>query len=110
MEVIAVDTNILLYTCDARDARKQNAAQVLVRGLQEPVLLWQVACEFIAASRKLVETGFTQAAAWDRLRDFAAFWHSTLYAARLYAGVTRLCSEDIPGSAIPGLEVVDPFA
>lgn len=130
----AVDTNILLYTCDARDSRKQELAQGLVRGLQDPVLLWQVACEFISASRKLRPQGFTAEKAWAQLQSLAeswplsipgasmlaagrgfhlqqgvSFWDSMLYAACLDAGVTRLYSEDRPGSAIPGLEIVNPF-
>ena len=48
-------------------------------------------------------------------RDFhlargVSFWDSMLYAACLDTGVTRLYSEDVPGSAIPGLEIVNPFA
>jgi len=33
-----------------------------------------------------------------------------LFAACLEAGVTRLYSEDVPGAAIPNLEIVNPFA
>jgi hypothetical protein len=48
---------------------------------------WQVACEFIAASRKLAELGFTAAHAWQRLAEF------------------------LPGrTKIQSLEIVSPFA
>ena len=32
--------------------------------------MWQVACEFLAASRKLDKQGFTPAHAWNRLGEF----------------------------------------
>ncbi len=49
----AVDTNVLVYAKDPRDPRKRAIAVALVRDLDEGLLLWQVACEFLAASRKL---------------------------------------------------------
>lgn len=48
--MIAVDTNILLYVHDPRDARKQRIAMELVNALDDPALLWQVACEYVAAA------------------------------------------------------------
>jgi predicted nucleic acid-binding protein len=48
----AVDTNILIYVKDPRDARKQAVAASLTSSLTDGVLLWQVACEYVAASRK----------------------------------------------------------
>ena len=51
--MIALDTNILIYACDKSDARRQQVALDLVSGTADGVLLWQVACEFVAASRKL---------------------------------------------------------
>lgn len=45
----AVDTNVLIYVHDPRDREKQATADALVRSLIDGVLLWQVACEFIAA-------------------------------------------------------------
>ncbi len=60
----AVDTNILIYSCDGRDPASQARAREVMSSLTQPVLLWQVACEFIAASRKLADHGFTQEAAW----------------------------------------------
>jgi hypothetical protein len=46
----AVDTNILLYVHDPRDASKQRAADALLDSLSEGALLWQVACEHARAS------------------------------------------------------------
>lgn len=131
----AVDTNVLIYACDGRDPLKQERALALVGSLDSSVLLWQVACEFVAASRKLAGQGFTPVAAWDRLAEFAAimpivaptpnalqlakaihldrgvsFWDSVLLGACLDAGVSRLHSEDVPGGRIEGIEVVNPFA
>lgn len=57
----AVDTNVLIYARDPRDAVKQQKAVNLTIGLNDGALLWQVACEYIAASRKLLPFGFTQA-------------------------------------------------
>jgi len=49
----AVDTNILIYVNDPRDAIKQGIASSLIASMTDGVLLWQVACEYLAASRKL---------------------------------------------------------
>ena len=40
----AVDTNVLLYAHDPRDAAKQATAASLLSSLTDGVLLWQVAC------------------------------------------------------------------
>ena len=50
--MIALDTNILIYACDKADPKRQQAALDLVSSASDGVLLWQVACEFVAASRK----------------------------------------------------------
>lgn len=55
----ALDTNILIYACDKAEPRRQQIALDLIAKATDAVLLWQVACEFIAASRKLREQGFT---------------------------------------------------
>jgi predicted nucleic acid-binding protein len=130
--MIALDTNILIYCCDSRDTRRQQIALDIVAGTTDGILPWQVACEFIAASRKLAEQGFTATAAWQRLAEFLAlfplimptpavlklhlqqrwaFWDATLVSACIESGVTRLYSEDLPGRAkIRSLEIVSPFA
>lgn len=134
--MIALDTNILIYCCDRRDPRRQQIALDLVAATTNGVLPWQVACEFIAASRKLAEQGFTVAEAWQRLAEFLAifplimptpavleraralhiqqqwaFWDATLVSACIESGVTRLYSEDLPGRAkVESIEIVSPFA
>ena len=51
--MIALDTNILIYACDKADLKRQQVALDLISNAHDGVLLWQVACEFVAASRKL---------------------------------------------------------
>jgi predicted nucleic acid-binding protein len=132
----AVDTNVLIYSRDPRDPRKQSAANALLASLPDGVLLWQVACEYVAASRKLERFGydFAQAmadvsdmrTAWQTvlptwrvvdsaerlLRKYSlSFWDALLVAACLEAGVTRLYTEDFDDAVrAEGLEVINPFA
>lgn len=132
----AVDTNVLIYSRDPRDPKKQTTANNLLATLADGVLLWQVACEYLAASRKLEQFGYdlTQAladisdmrAAWltvlptwevaDRaerlLQKYSlSFWDALLVGACLEAGVTRLYTEDFDDSLrAEGLEVINPFA
>lgn len=134
--MIALDTNVLIYACDRSDSKRQQTAIDLVASSREGVLLWQVACEFIAASRKLSAHGFTAADAWSRLSEFlevlrlvlpspgvlqraeslhvihgVSFWDALILAACVEAGVETLYSEDLPGlPTVGGLQVVNPFA
>lgn len=131
----AFDTNVLIYACDGSDPVRQAKALELIASAIDAVLLWQVACEFIAASRKLAAQGFKQEDAWNRLADFLSlfplvtpssqvlmraeelhlrqgwsFWDAMIVAACLECGVTRLYSEDLPGGSAPsGLKLVNPF-
>src|SRR5258708_35911963 len=130
--MIAFDTNVLIYACDRADPKRQTRALELIASATDGVLPWQVACEFIAASRKLATQGFTQDDAWKRLTDFLslfplvtptsqalfrarelhlqqgwAFWDAMIIAACLECGVSCLYSEDLPGRSAPqGIEVV----
>ena len=130
--MIAFDTNILVYFFDDRVPQKQAMARSLISGTADGVVVWQAACEFIAASRKL--KGFSAEDAWASLGDFLAmfplvlpgaealaaarrlhldqglsFWDSMLLGACQEAGVQRVYSEDLPGNKVPGVEVVNPF-
>jgi predicted nucleic acid-binding protein len=121
--MIALDTNILIYACDKREPARQKTALDMIAGSSDAVLLWQVACEFVAASRKLADQGFTREDAWARLAEYLAlfpltlpgpsvldraralhrdkqwsFWDAMIVAACLECGVTRLYSEDLPGA------------
>lgn len=134
--MIAPDTNILIYCCDKRDLGRQRAALDLVASTGDGILLWQVACEFVAASRKLAPYGFTTVDAWERLADFMAifplilptpgaldrarvlherngrsFRDAMIVAPCVEAGVTLMYSEDLPGSTgLVPIEIVNPFA
>jgi predicted nucleic acid-binding protein len=133
--MIALDTNILIYACDKADRKRQQVALDLISKAGDGVLLWQVACEFVAASRKLISQGFTTIDAWERLADYLSlfplilptsgalerarilhaedgwsFWDAMIVASCLECGVTRLYSEDLPGRAVRWpLEIVNPF-
>ena len=131
----AVDTNILLYVHDPRDPDKQARAATLVRSLTDGVLLWQVACEYLAASRKLEPFGYNRAQAGEDIRDLRrtwttilpgwdllqraedllarfnlSFWDSLIVAACHEGNLTKLYSEDFgPYPRIDALEIVNPF-
>jgi predicted nucleic acid-binding protein len=133
--MIALDTNILIYAYDGAERKRQQTAIDLISTARDAVLLWQVACEFIAASRKLHGQGFTTADAWNRLSELlglfplvtpgaevldrarqlhlghqVSFWDATILAACQDANVSTLYSEDIPGLAnLDPLRVVNPF-
>ena len=132
----AVDTNVLIYVRDPRDPAKQQKAVQLTTGLSDGALLWQVACEFVAASRKLAPFGFIQTRAWhevERLRVLwklilpsenvltraeqltathsLSFWDAMIVAACMEGGITRLYTEDFDNSLTQttGVEIVNPF-
>jgi len=133
--MIAVDTNVLIYACDQSESRRQSIALDLIASSKEGVLLWQVACEFLAASRKLSKQGFTSTQAWNRLVEFqdllplvlpsaanltharelhtqrgVSLWDALILAACLDAGVDVLYSEDVPAlETLETLRVINPF-
>lgn len=74
----AVDTNVLIYAHDPRDTTKNSIAISLVDSLFDGVLLWQVACEFLWASRKLVPFGYDQTQAWSEVRRLRRAWRMTI--------------------------------
>jgi predicted nucleic acid-binding protein len=130
----AVDTNILIYVNDPRDSVKRQAAAYLVSSLTEGILLWQVACEYLAASRKLESLGYNRAQAYQYIRDLQQVWYTALptwsvidraenlisrfnlshwdsmiIAACLEANIHTLYTEDLGYSSIDGLKIVNPF-
>lgn len=130
----AVDTNIIIYVNDPRDPVKQRVAISLISNLVEGVLLWQVACEYLAASRKLESLGYDRAQAYQYIRDLGQVWYTALpkwsvveraeslmdrfslshwdsmiIAACLEVNVQTLYTEDLGYSNIDGLEIVNPF-
>jgi hypothetical protein len=74
----AVDTNILIYSRDPRDPQKQSAANSLLASLTNGVLLWQVACEYIAASRKLERFGYDVTQAMSDVMDMRTVWRTVI--------------------------------
>lgn len=132
----ALDTNVLVYAHDTREPEKQQKAADLIASLTDGVLLWQVACEYLAASRKLEPLGYSLTQAWRDIYDLRSvwatllpswdvidranlllsthqlsFWDAMIVAACLDGGVLRLYTEDLGGqSHINGLEIVNPFA
>jgi predicted nucleic acid-binding protein len=73
-----IDTNVLLYVHDPRDPAKQEIAASLLQSLTDGVLLWQVACEYIAASRKLEPLGYSHVQAWQDISDLRRVWTTVL--------------------------------
>jgi len=133
----AVDTNVLIYARDPRDSVKQQKARELAANLTDGALLWQIACEFIAASRKLTVVGYTQAQAWGELEQLRvlwklivpsenvfvraeqltgtqnlSFWDAMIVAACMEGNITRLYTEDFDSSLkqATGVEIVNPFS
>ena len=131
----AVDTNVLIYAHDPRDVRKNDIANALVAGLDDGVLMWQVACEYVSAIRKLPAYVYDQkkalqdlgtlSRAWTLIRPnwsvlenaerlgsrfSLSWWDALLISACLEGGVERLYSEDFDAyTRIDGLELVNPF-
>ena len=132
----AIDTNIWIYSHDARDEGKRRRAHELIATLEPLALPWQVGCEFVAAARKLEVFGFTRQEAWAALADMEAiadvvllpdrsvwpmardlqerlglhFWDALLVAGCICGGVETLYSEDFSGHRkIGDLTIVNPF-
>ena len=132
----AIDTNVWIYSHDSRDAAKQNRALDTIAAARPMVLPWQVGCEFIAASRKLLPLGFKSEDAWNSLADMQdvaarvalpdpadwpaarelqaahmlSFWDALLVATCLRHGVTRLYTEYLGSPrTIGGLGLINPF-
>ena len=132
----AVDTNVLFYAHDSREAAKRAAAASLIESLDDAVLLWQVACEYLSASRKLEPFGYSPDQAWRDIRDLRlvwatilpswesldrayellnkyslSYWDAMILGACLEGGITRFYSEDFHAYPdLEGLEIINPFA
>ncbi len=76
--MIAVDTNILFYAHDSRDKRKQAIAVDLIASIRDGALLWQVACEYLWASRKLEPQGYFYTDAVADVRGLRRAWRTVL--------------------------------
>ena len=74
----AVDTNVLFYVHDFRDVRKQQLAAALLPSIKDGALLWQVACEYLWASRKLQPQGYSYADAVADINELRTAWEPIL--------------------------------
>ena len=133
----AVDTNVLVYSVSADEPVRGPRAAALLQELSasNTVLLWQVAYEFGAVVSRLHQRGRVPPEAFDALvalrnrfplilptsrvldhglqllrEQKIAYWDAMLLAACLDADVTRIYSEDVPGTRVGDLEIVNPFA
>lgn len=86
----AVDTNILIYAQDPRDKSKQKIAQQLIAALDDGVLLWQVACEYLSNARKLQSFGFSYADSLKVIQDLSLGWQPILPSWSIHAKSLRL--------------------
>src|SRR5438067_13435037 len=74
----AIDTNILFYAHDRSDERKMRIAANLIASLDDGVLLWQVACEYLWASRKLETQSYSYSDAMEDIHDLRSGWETIL--------------------------------
>lgn len=134
---VFVDTNIILYAKDARDARKQSIADRLISGAITDgtlVVSAQVLNEFYVNVTQKLKPGLSRedartvcrsiatvscepitsetiSTAWSVQDRFGlSWWDSLVVAAAVLSGCARLVSEDLQnGLMVDGLRVVDPF-
>jgi predicted nucleic acid-binding protein len=132
-----IDTNVILYSKDARDTHKQSIADELVaRGIREGTMVVsaQVLNEFYVNATQKLDPGMnredartvcrslsavscepvtdeTIAKAWSVQDRFGlSWWDSLIVASALLAGCSRLVTEDLQDALqIDGLKVVNPF-
>lgn len=136
---LLIDTNVLVYADDARDARKQAVASEVLQMLLGPGpagLTTQVLGEYWRAVTKGAEPLLSRAEATTRVRDFAtdasvlgidlevtleaarlastrslAYWDAQLIATAKVNGIGVVLSEDFADAVeIEGVLVLDPFA
>ena len=137
--MIAIDTNVLVYAFDMNEPLKQAIAKRVIDSLGQTgqgVMLWQVACEFLACLRKWENANrITRAEAmlfynqgttlfplqlpqptilaksFDLRNRFSLIhWDSLLISACLNAGVSILYSEDLAaGANYDAVQVINPF-
>ena len=127
--MIAIDTNVLVYSMDADEPSKQERAlgllDRLIREGKKPVLLWQVACELLSQLRnwekrgkldpgsveaifgrftgvfQVVKPGDSVFGLSFRLREeySLSHWDSLILAACLDSNIREIYSEDFSSGA-----------
>lgn len=134
-ERFTLDTNVLVYSADARDHRKQATAAELVKAAAErdcPLALQAIGEFHVAAVRKLklaaadarerslalmdVFETFThsanaiRAALEESVTGRFSFWDAVLLASAAEAGCLAILSEDMQdGARLGSIVVVNPF-
>jgi predicted nucleic acid-binding protein len=134
----AVDTNVFIYSIDARDPIKQTRAISIIESLpvDSRVMPWQVACEIAAALRTMTALGkFTgnypetvralrscfpilppthdilEHALDLQIAHQLSVWDALLLGACSAAGVKRLYTEELQSTnPIDGVQLINPFA
>jgi predicted nucleic acid-binding protein len=133
------DTNILVYTFDARDPRKQSVARSLIAEALDngdAVISYQIVQEFVNVARRKLEKPLRSEDLVFYLRTtlrsmlkisfslalcesalalsdslMLSWYDSLIVAAALEAGCTKLYTEDMQHQqVIEGLTIVNPFA
>jgi predicted nucleic acid-binding protein len=137
--MIAIDTNVFIYSADDSDVAKHTIAKTLMltrASAGDTVLLWQVASEFLRWLRRAVERGSVSQIGADlafrevrdlfkleppseRILDIAldiyrrhslSHWDSLLLAACIDVGIDTLYTEDLShGVVYDGVTVLNPF-
>ena len=135
MDKFAIDTNLLIYALDRRDAPKHAAARTLLKALaaRDTVLPLHSLAEFFHVARRKGDLSVTEAA--QRVEELQAvfpvvlasaqtlrhaiagvrdhqlsFWDAMLWATTQEAGVTVLFTENSHDDAvIEGVRFVNPF-
>src|SRR5260370_38744922 len=85
----AVDTNVRFYAHDSRDPNKQRIAAELIASLTDGALLWQVACEYFWASRKLEGFGDLYGETVEDIKNPRRAWSTGLPGRAAFDGVER---------------------
>lgn len=123
--MIAIDTNVLIYSIDAHEPLKCSKARALIRQMrgarQSVIIPWQVSAEFLRylhslQDRQVIDRAALERIFWayfrlfpvilptlevmDRAMDLTArfslsHWDSLLIGACIEAGVTQLHTEDM---------------
>lgn len=135
--LVFVDTNILLYSVDSRDAVKHMRAREWLESLwrtRSGRTSTQVLSEFFVNATQRLEPGLTPDEAWQlvsglrawrpqaidfdtlelgrqlQVRYRLSWWDSLVVAAARLQGCSNLLTEDLQhGSRLAGVSVTDPF-
>jgi len=137
IDKVFVDTNILVYACDAAFPAKQKSCHELLAGLWENRtgrLSIQVCNEFFVTVTRKLKPGLDESSAWAVIETYSAWnpepldyktltkareaqvryhiswWDALIIASAFYAECATIVSEDLSsGQEYFGIRVVNPF-